>query len=137
MNTSLPQWIRQTLCAACLTAATVFPAYADFIDDSSGEGKVDPRLYEAPLVTAAQAANLRDNVWARLRGSIEKKLSPDLYLFRDDSGAIVVEISDDEWDGQTITPSDIVEISGQIDSRICSYIGIYLDADHLKRMDPP
>ncbi|MDR1935344.1 MAG: NirD/YgiW/YdeI family stress tolerance protein, partial [Candidatus Accumulibacter sp.] len=46
---------------------------------------------------------------------IIRHLGKDKYLFKDATGEITVEIDDDEWGGQTITPDDLVELQGEID----------------------
>ena len=58
---------------------------------------------------------MRDDTRVVLRGNIVQHLGKDKYLFQDASGTIRVEIDDDKWQGQTVTPSDIVELHGEID----------------------
>ncbi|MBQ2016909.1 MAG: NirD/YgiW/YdeI family stress tolerance protein, partial [Alphaproteobacteria bacterium] len=40
------------------------------------------------------------------------------YLFEDATGSITVEIDDDEWRGQTVTPADTVKLYGEVDRGI-------------------
>ena len=69
-----------------------------------------------PAVTSAKdAANMRDDARVVLRGNIVQHLGKDKYLFEDASGSIQVEIDDDKWQGQTVTPNDTVELHGEID----------------------
>lgn len=67
------------------------------------------------LTTAADAATMRDDTPVVLRGNIVRHLGKDKYLFKDASGTIRVEIDRDKWQGQTITPGDLVEIQGEVD----------------------
>lgn len=67
------------------------------------------------LTTVEQAKMLKDDAWVILRGNIEKQISPKHYMFKDQSGSIVVEIDAKRWEGQTITPQDQIEISGKMD----------------------
>ena len=66
-------------------------------------------------VTAKEAATMRDDAHVVLRGNIVQHLGKDKYLFKDESGTIRIEIDNDVWQGQTITPGDRVEIQGEVD----------------------
>ena len=66
-------------------------------------------------VTAAEAAGLPDDTAVRLTGYITKSLGDERYEFRDDTGTLIVEIDDDDWDGAEVTPNDQVELAGEID----------------------
>ena len=66
-------------------------------------------------ITAKEAATLRDDTPVVLRGNIVQHLGGDKYLFKDVSGTIRLDIDNDEWHGQTITPGDTVEIHGEVD----------------------
>ncbi|WP_058911023.1 YgiW/YdeI family stress tolerance OB fold protein [Entomohabitans teleogrylli] len=67
------------------------------------------------VTTVEKAKTLRDDSWVILRGNIEQRLSDDLYLFRDASGTIHVDIDNKHWNGQNVTPQDKVEIQGEVD----------------------
>ena len=67
------------------------------------------------LTTAAQAATMRDDSKVVLRGNIIRALGGEDYVFKDASGEINVEIDNRKWNGQNITPSDTVEIYGEVD----------------------
>ncbi|HEX7062119.1 MAG TPA: NirD/YgiW/YdeI family stress tolerance protein [Woeseiaceae bacterium] len=66
-------------------------------------------------VTAAQAVGLPDDTAVRLTGHLTKSLGDERYEFRDDTGTLIVEIDDDDWDGAEVTPDDQVELAGEID----------------------
>lgn len=66
-------------------------------------------------VTARQAAGMRDDSRVFLRGKIVQQLADDKYLFKDESGAIALEIDHEDWRGQSVSPEDTVEIYGKID----------------------
>ncbi|MEC5321000.1 NirD/YgiW/YdeI family stress tolerance protein [Brenneria populi subsp. brevivirga] len=84
-------------------AATQQPARGGFSDPNGG------------VTTVAKAKDLKDDSWVTLRGSIERRVGDEDYLFRDETGSITVEIDDKYWNGQTITPQDKVELQGEID----------------------
>jgi uncharacterized protein (TIGR00156 family) len=68
-------------------------------------------------VAQAQAYGHRSPVI--IRGNIVQALGGDLYTFRDSSGEIVIRIGPREWQyyGTTISPSDTIEISGEVHRR--------------------
>lgn len=77
--------------------------------------------FEGPgpdLVTVQQIGQMKDDANVSLRGNIIKALGGDKYLFKDDTGTIVVEIDKDEWDGQIVKPGDTVTIIGEVDKGI-------------------
>lgn len=65
--------------------------------------------------TVAEALQMKDDAPVVLKGSIEKSLGHEKYLFKDASGSVTVEIDDDDWRGLTVTPADKVEIRGEVD----------------------
>lgn len=66
-------------------------------------------------ITVQQALNMADDSMVTLQGKIEKRLKKDKYMFKDDSGSVVLEIDRDIWNGQTVTPQDTVVITGELD----------------------
>ncbi|MEZ2578467.1 YgiW/YdeI family stress tolerance OB fold protein [Buttiauxella ferragutiae] len=63
----------------------------------------------------AQIKTLRDNTWVVLEGSIIKQIGHEIYEFRDNSGSISVDIDDNLWLGQSVSPKDKIRIEGEID----------------------
>lgn len=66
-------------------------------------------------VTVSEAQRMADDVNVTLKGHIIQQLDHKDYLFKDDTGTIQIEIKDHIWNGVTITPDDLVEISGEVD----------------------
>ncbi|CAM6435862.1 MULTISPECIES: YgiW/YdeI family stress tolerance OB fold protein [Citrobacter] len=79
---------------------------------TQGGGFVGPNGSSA---TVESAKSLRDDTWVTLRGNIVERVSDDLYLFKDATGTINVDIDDKRWNGLTVTPQDTVEIQGEVD----------------------
>lgn len=79
---------------------------------TQGGGFVGPNGSSA---TVESAKTLRDDTWVTLRGNIVERVSDDLYLFKDATGTINVDIDDKRWNGLTVTPQDTVEIQGEVD----------------------
>ncbi|QIU90454.1 YgiW/YdeI family stress tolerance OB fold protein [Yokenella regensburgei] len=67
------------------------------------------------VTTVANAKGLRDDTWVTLRGNIVERISDDKYTFKDASGTVNIDIDHKRWNGQTITPQDVVEIQGEVD----------------------
>lgn len=67
------------------------------------------------LVTAIEIAELPDDENVHLVGYIVESIGDENYMFRDDTGTVVVEIDDDEWNGLEVSPEVRVEISGEVD----------------------
>lgn len=65
--------------------------------------------------TVESAKSLRDDTRVTLRGNIVERISDDLYLFKDASGTVNVDIDHKRWNGLTVTPQDVVEIRGEVD----------------------
>lgn len=86
-----------------------------FSGPSSQGGFKGPDASNDNYVSVEQAKKMRDDARVRLKGRIIERLDHDNYTFQDDSGKIVVDIDNHKWDGQTVTPENIVEITGEID----------------------
>lgn len=65
--------------------------------------------------TVESAKSMRDDAWVTLRGNIVERISDDLYLFKDATGTVNVDIDHKRWNGVTVTPQDLVEIQGEVD----------------------
>lgn len=65
--------------------------------------------------TVAHAKTLADDSNVILEGNITKKIGHEHYEFMDNTGSIVVEIDDDKWMGQTVSPNNIVRLEGEVD----------------------
>ena len=72
------------------------------------------------VVSVEQAKNAKDDTYVVLQGYIEKSLGDEKYLFRDETGAVKIEIEDKKFRGLTVYPDDFVQISGEVDKGIFS-----------------
>ena len=70
------------------------------------------------ISTVKQVMEMRDDVPVIVKGNIIQRMGDETYLFEDATGSITVEIDDDEWRGQTITPADTVKMYGEVDRGI-------------------
>jgi uncharacterized protein (TIGR00156 family) len=79
--------------------------------------------FEGPGInttTVQDALKMNDDTPVVLKGKIEKSLGNEKYQFNDGTGIIVVEIDNDEWNGLTVTPDMLVQISGEIEKELMS-----------------
>lgn len=75
------------------------------------------------------ALNASDDAKIELTGHIISSVSHDEYIFRDQTGDIKVEIDDDLWRGETVTPDTKVMIRGEVDK---DWSEVTIDADTLE-----
>lgn len=67
------------------------------------------------VITVDEAKKRSDNEYVALRGHIVQSLGDEEYQFQDSTGIITIEIEHKRWQGQVITPDDLIEIHGKID----------------------
>ena len=83
------------------------------------------------IVTVKQVNEMRNDVPVTVKGKILQRMGDEKYLFEDSTGAITVEIDDDDWRGQTITPSDSVKLRGEVDRGIFK---TEIDVDYVEKL---
>lgn len=86
---------------------------------------------EEVIVTIKQAKEMRDDVPVVLKGKIVQRMGDEKFLFEDSTGSITVEIDDEDWGGQTVSPTDIVILYGEVDRGIFS---TEIDVEDIKKM---
>ena len=86
---------------------------------------------EEVIVTVKQVNEMRDDVPVIMKGKITQRKGSEKFLFEDSTGAITVEIDDDDWRGQTITPTDSVKLYGDVDRGIFS---TEVDVDYIEKL---
>lgn len=94
----------RTLAAVALSLGLAAAAQAQF---------TGPSRTETVTVTAAQSMGF--GRYVTLEGSIVAHLREDLYVFRDETGEITVEIGGEQFRGRQIGPNDRVRLMGEID----------------------
>lgn len=100
------------LCSTPVLAAQLGGFSGPSATQTQGGGFVGPN---GSSTTVESAKSLRDDAWVTLRGNIVERISDDLYLFKDATGTINVDIDHKRWNGLTVTPQDTVEIQGEVD----------------------
>lgn len=122
------------LCGLCLAlvfalSAPAFAQQGGFSGDNAGAsgGFTGPG---PGVITVEEAKSRRDDAKVVLMGNITHSLGGEHYTFRDATGSVTVEIDHDKWKGQTISPSDLVEIQGEVDSEWTSF---KIDVDRITK----
>jgi len=65
--------------------------------------------------TVTEVMSLPDNTPVVMRGYITKNMGNDIFVFEDDSGTIMLEIDEEDWNGNTVRVDDIVTVYGNVD----------------------
>lgn len=100
--------------ASALSVSTLASAESNQYGGFNGPNGVSSG-FTGNVITVAAAKNLSDDAWVTLQGNIIQRLSKDNYMFQDSTGQIKVDIDYDKWNGQTVSPTDLVEITGEVD----------------------
>ena len=85
------------------------------------------------ITTVASAKSLRDDAWVTLRGNIVERISDDLYVFKDATGTVNVDIDHKRWNGVTVGPQDTVEIQGEVDK---DWNSVEIDVKQIRKIAP-
>lgn len=100
------------LCAYPALAAQNAGGFAGPASPQTGGGFSGPG---PALSTVTEVLKMRDNAYASLRGKLERHVGGDHYIFRDATGSATVDIDQDKWAGQNISPQDTVIIDVEVD----------------------
>jgi uncharacterized protein (TIGR00156 family) len=95
---------------------------------TQGGGFVGPGL---ETITVKEALTQGDDSYVNLKGQIVRHLGKDKYLFKDATGEIIIDIDNNKWNGLTITPSDVIEIKGEIDK---DWTSLEIDVDYISKI---
>ncbi|MBU9817544.1 NirD/YgiW/YdeI family stress tolerance protein [Rahnella sp. C60] len=93
--------------------------------DSGKRGTQDAHENNVANIQKTQSLN-----WVTIEGYLIKKTGEDTYIFRDKTGTMNVFIKKSAWEGQEITPADLVSLSGRTEKKGHE---IVLNAEHLRK----
>lgn len=65
--------------------------------------------------SVTEVSTLPDNTPVVMRGRITQNMGDNIYVFEDSSGTIMMEIDEEDWNGNTVRVNDIVTVYGNID----------------------
>ena len=81
----------------------------------SAQAFAENMVRTVPTATVSEALLLEDDAPVALIGTITQNLGDEKYQFTDNTGTVVVEIDDEDWNGLTPNPNDMVVITGEVD----------------------
>lgn len=68
-----------------------------------------------PVSTVAEVLVMEDDMPVKVSGKLTKQVQGNQYQLEDPTGIIMVEIDEEDWNGNIITEQDTVIIYGEID----------------------
>lgn len=83
--------------------------------------------WDHKVITVAEARELNDDAKVALEGFITDDFGNEMYLFKDSTGEINLEIDDDVWDNRMLDPDQLVRIYGEIDRDDDDYIKVEVE----------
>ncbi|MGK7877136.1 MAG: NirD/YgiW/YdeI family stress tolerance protein [Xenococcaceae cyanobacterium] len=81
------------------------------------------------VTIASIKKNPIDDMRVVLQGNLKEKISDERYMFSDGTGEIVVEIDDEDFAGRQISPTNKIEIHGEVDVKGTS---VEIDVDSFR-----
>jgi len=90
---------------------------------------VGPGSTSIQTTTVKEAIELADDSKVALEGTLVKQTSDEHYLFKDQTGEVMVEIDSEDFRHVTVTPEDKIRITGEVDS---DWSENKIDIDHLE-----
>ncbi|MFE8101117.1 YgiW/YdeI family stress tolerance OB fold protein [Brenneria goodwinii] len=130
--------MKKTIALFAITALISAPVFAaqtgGLVSPDSSVASAPQGGFSGPnssATTVDKALEMKDDSWITLTGNIEQRIGNDDYLFRDTTGTIRVEIDHKRWNGQTVSPTDKVEIQGELDK---DFNSVELEVKHIRKL---
>ncbi|MFE8116483.1 YgiW/YdeI family stress tolerance OB fold protein [Brenneria goodwinii] len=130
--------MKKTIALFAITALISAPVFAaqtgGLVSPDSSVASAPQSGFSGPnssATTVDKALEMKDDSWITLTGNIEQRIGNDDYLFRDATGTIRVEIDHKRWNGQTVSPTDKVEIQGELDK---DFNSVELEVKHIRKL---
>lgn len=104
----MQKWKFVAITSAALLSFGMGAAQAQFVETTGGG-----------LVTVKSVLkDGKDDQWVVLEGKVIERIKGDDYRFRDATGVIEVDIDNEVFKGQKVTPDTVVRIEGEVDSEL-------------------
>lgn len=108
------------------------PAHAAFegapAAPASAGGFQGPSYGPSAVDTVAKALKAKDDTPCVLEGYIVSSgPERERYIFKDSTGQMVIELDDDLFTGRTVTPSNLVRLYGEVDTRFARDAEVEVD----------
>ena len=65
--------------------------------------------------SVTEVMSLPDNAPVTMRGRITRNMGDNIYVFEDSSGTIMMEIDEEDWNGNTVRVNEYVTVYGNVD----------------------
>lgn len=111
---------------ASMALTLLFPIMASaqnqggFVSDSAQE-----------IISVNSLNDMPDDSYVVLKGNIVSKSGSETYTFKDSTGSVQIEIDDDDWNGLTVKPENLVIIEGEIDKSFTGPLEVEVDSIRL------
>ena len=102
-------------CLITLLVATAVSAQEGFNGPSTSRTEVPDRMSQTRAVTVNQLSSVPHKSYVTLTGIITQSVGREYYTFRDSTGETTVEIERSIWRGLSVSPSDRVELTVQVE----------------------
>lgn len=80
------------------------------------------------VMTVEEVRGLSDDSPVVIRGYLLRQNGENSYVFQDNTGTINLEIDAEDWNGLTVSPTDMVEIWGEVDKNGMSVMEVDVSA---------
>ena len=82
----------------------------------AGSGSQKVVHQNAPVYwSVSEIVDMPDNTAFVLLGRITKNMGNEIFVFEDASGTIMLQIDEEDWNGNTVRVDDVVTVYGHID----------------------
>ncbi len=99
---------------AVLALAPMFGAFAG--SGIKNQNHMNNNTQKQPTYwSVMEVVELPDNSPVVMRGRIRQNMGDEMFLFEDSSGTIMLEIDEEDWNGNTVRVDDVVTIYGTVD----------------------
>ncbi|WP_075183386.1 YgiW/YdeI family stress tolerance OB fold protein [Pantoea sp. 1.19] len=122
------------LAMIALVSTPVFAAQTGGFVDANGKPQATQGGFSGPAAsraTVAQAKEMKDDSWVTLEGNIVQRVGDEDYTFRDATGEMRVEIDHKRWNGQNVSPTDKVRLTGELDK---DFNAVELDVKEVQKL---
>lgn len=96
--------MRKILLVSILMFSSIIPVSAGFVSEE-----------QRNVISVENIMRMKDKSFVTMEGYIVKQIGKEKYLFKDNSGEIVVELDDKLLYNITVTPKTKVKISGEVE----------------------
>jgi len=114
-----------------LTLFAIFTSISTANAQTAG-GFEGPSAAQNATTTVADALKLGDEANVSLTGKIINSLGDEKYTFKDETGEVIIEIDDEDWNGVKVTPENTITINGEIDKEMSEPTKIDVESFNIK-----